>query len=101
MNFITTILFEHMNIGMIFYTHSTALTIDEIDTIAKRMSISNISLNLAITDLISHGIISSCFKDDHQLRYCITEFGQYFFKKFCSANEDVAELCEKVGDKKA
>jgi len=97
MNYMSAILFEHMKIGMVFYTKPMGLTLGEIDNIVRHMGILISVTELALKDLIAHGIISAKFRDDFQLEYKITEFGNYFFQELCSANEDAAAVCKKVG----
>ena len=98
MNYASSILFEHMLIGMVFFVNAEALTLVEASRIAQSFSVSNHALNSAIRHLVSHGIISSRFEDKHQLVYCITEFGKYFYNELCGTNRDAAELCERVGE---
>ena len=93
---ISDILFEHMVVGMIFYTHPSALSLDTIEQICRRAKISKLSPLVAIADLVSHGIISADFDDKHKVCYKITEFGQYFFSTVCRTNINAKELCEKV-----
>lgn len=100
MNYIPTLLFEHMKIGMIIYTSSMALTANEIQNTAKNMGISEYSLSLAIKDLILHGIISANFSRNHEIIYIITEFGRYFYNKFCSEEADAKKLCEDMRGEK-
>lgn len=93
---ISGVLFDHLVVGMIFYTHPSALTLETIEQICKRAKISKLSPLVATTDLVSHGIISANINDKQDVCYQITEFGQYFFATVCRTNINAKELCEKV-----
>jgi len=98
MNYASAILFEHMRVGIVFFVYAEALTLVEVSKLSQSFSVSNNTLNLVIKNLVSHGIISSSFIDKHELVYCITEFGKYFYKELCGICSEAAELCERVGD---
>lgn len=93
---ISDVLFEHLVVGMIFYTHTIALTLDTIEQICEQAKISKLTPFAVIADLVSHGIISANIDDKQNVRYEITEFGQYFFATVCQTNTDAKKLCEKV-----
>lgn len=79
---ISDLLFEHMVVGMIFFTHPNTLSIDTIEQICKQEKISKLSPLVATADLVSHGIISAHIDDKQNVCYEITEFGQYFLTRF-------------------
>ena len=93
---ISDLLFEHMVVGMIFFTHPNTLSIDAIEQICKQEKISKLSPLVATADLVSHGIISAHIDDKQNVCYEITEFGQYFFNTVCQTSIYARELCEKV-----
>lgn len=93
---ISDVLFEHLAVGMIFYTHPSSLTLDTIEQICKQEKISKLSPIVVTADLVSHGIISANIDDKQNVRYEITEFGQYFFTTVCRTNTNAKKLCEKV-----
>ncbi len=97
MNYVATILFEHMKIGMFFCIKQDGLVFNEIELLLKRLNISTAIISSVLEDLVSRGILTVNFGVDYQLNYVITEFGSYFYKKLCSTNEDIAALFEKVG----
>lgn len=96
-NIIASFAFSHMCVGMIFYTNHSSLRIEKIKHVSQGLSVSDRALEMVIADLAFHGIISAHIADNHQLYYSITEFGKYYFDELCLANEDIAELCEKMG----
>lgn len=93
---ISDLLFEHMVVGMIFYTHPNILILDTIEQICKREEILKLSPLVATADLVSHGIILAYIDDKQNVCYKITEFGEYFFNTICQTNINARKLCEKV-----
>ncbi|MBF7097804.1 helix-turn-helix domain-containing protein [Alkalibacter mobilis] len=96
MKLISTMLFEHMAIGMKIFNSTSPLTTKDIQIIANEMGVTEYSVSIALKDLVSHGIISVAFDDDYQLNYTITEFGKYFFEQFFLINNDAEELFKKA-----
>lgn len=92
---LSDILFEHMLVGTIFYTHRKNLDIDTIEELCAHANITKLSPHIAIANLVSHGIVSAKIKHG-KLYYQITEFGKYFFHMFCKTNPNAKEICKKV-----
>lgn len=100
MNIMASTLFSHMCVGMMLYINRSRLSIDELNHTAHRLGISEYSLDLIVSDLVMYGIISAIIDEYCPISYSITEFGEYFFKKLCLENKDVAKLCKKIGCEK-
>lgn len=96
LSYISDILYEHMIIGLYFFTHPHRLTVDMLDKFCEQENLTKLPLHTIIADLVSHGIISADINNGQNICYYITEFGQYFFEEFFQANSDAKELCEKV-----
>ena len=98
MKHLSTLLFEHMYVGIIFFKIDTVCSLDKVRRIARTAGVSNLSVNVIVRDLVSHGILTTGFDDKNELVYIITDFGRYFYDKLYSTDESSAELFEKVGD---
>ena len=96
LEYISDALFEHMLVGMIFYTYPSTLSVDMVEQICTHVQISKLSPHVAIADLISYGIISVKIDYERNLNYIITEFGKYFFDKVCQTNADAREKKKKI-----
>lgn len=96
LEYISDALFEHLMVGMIFYTYPSVLDGDTVEQICIHVQISKLPVHTAIADLISYGIISVEIDNERNLSYIITEFGKYFFDKVCQSNVDARELCKKL-----
>ena len=92
---VSDLLFEHMVVGMIFYTHPNTLTLDTIEQICKQKNFSKLSPLVATANLVSHGIISAHIDDKENVCYEITEFGQYFFNTVCQTNKIGRASCRE------
>ena len=88
-------LYEHIVLVAIFFTHTNNLDIDTIEKVCAYADVTKLSPRVAITDLVSHGIVSAKIENG-EIYYQITEFGKYFFSVVCDTNPDAKEICEKV-----
>lgn len=91
-------LFAEFTIGAVLYKNKSQQDIIQIKTQFKDNRYSDTFINSILRKLVSYGIITACLIERKKILFQITDFGNYFFAKLLSENNNIKEFINCIGD---